>query len=99
VQGELLALRLQLGTCPILRHSSPPRLRRSARHGRLADDLPVGAPVAVGGVKNLGKRSRPMRGSELDTVVGGTSNSDWSSWIRLLVPPLPYPGSQDSNKG
>jgi hypothetical protein len=40
-----------------------------------------------------------LDGSELDTVVGGTSNSDWSSWIRLLVPPLPYPGSQDSNKG
>jgi hypothetical protein len=32
--------------------------------------------------------------SELDTVVGGTSSSDWSSWIRLLVPPIPCPGGQ-----
>jgi hypothetical protein len=32
--------------------------------------------------------------SELDTVVGGTSSSDWSSWIRLLVPPIPYPGGE-----
>ena len=36
--------------------------------------------------------------SELDTVVGGTSNSDWSSWIRLLVPPIPYPGSNPGSK-
>jgi hypothetical protein len=45
------------------------------------------------------RMSRELRDSELDTVVGGTSNSDWSSWIRLLVAPIPYPGSQDSNKG
>jgi hypothetical protein len=37
--------------------------------------------------------------SELDTVVGGTSSSDWISWTRLLTPPIPYPGSQGSNKG
>jgi hypothetical protein len=34
--------------------------------------------------------------SELDTVAGGTSSSDWISWTRLLAPPIPYPGS---NKG
>jgi hypothetical protein len=38
--------------------------------------------------------TRRLTDSELDTVVGGTSNSDWSSWIRLLVPPIPYPGSE-----
>jgi len=36
--------------------------------------------------------------SELDVVSGGTSNSDWSSWIRLLVPPVPYPGGNPSSK-
>jgi hypothetical protein len=36
--------------------------------------------------------------SELDVVFGGTSNSDWSSWIRPLVPPVPYPGGNPSSK-
>jgi hypothetical protein len=43
--------------------------------------------------------TRVLTDSELDTVVGGTSSSDWISWTRLLIPPIPYPGSQGSNKG
>jgi hypothetical protein len=31
--------------------------------------------------------------SELDIVAGGTSGSDWTSWTRLLAPPIPYPTS------
>jgi hypothetical protein len=42
---------------------------------------------------------RALDGTEIDIVAGGTLNSDWSSWVRLLVPPIPYPGSQDPNKG
>jgi hypothetical protein len=42
--------------------------------------------------------SRQLRDSELDTVVGGTSNSDWSSWIGLLLPPIPYPGWNPGSK-
>jgi hypothetical protein len=38
--------------------------------------------------------TRVFTDSELDAVVGGTSSSDWSSWIRLLVPPIPYPGGE-----
>jgi hypothetical protein len=37
--------------------------------------------------------TRVLADSELDTVVGGTSSSDWVSWTRLLAPPIPYPGS------
>jgi hypothetical protein len=36
--------------------------------------------------------TRVLTNSELETVVGGTSSSDWASWIRPLVPPIPYPG-------
>jgi hypothetical protein len=43
---------------------------------------------------------RPLADRELDTVVGGTSSSDWISWTRPLAPPIPYPGSNPgSNKG
>ena len=31
--------------------------------------------------------------SELDIVAGGTLGSDWTSWTRLLAPPIPYPTS------
>jgi hypothetical protein len=44
------------------------------------------------------RMSRELRDSELDTVVGGTSNSDWSSWIRLLLPPIPFPGGNPGSK-
>jgi hypothetical protein len=36
--------------------------------------------------------------SEVDVVSGGTSSSDWASWIRPLVPPVPYPGGNLSSK-
>jgi hypothetical protein len=43
---------------------------------------------------------RALEGTELDTVAGGTSNSDWSSWISPLLPPIPYPGGNSGpNKG
>jgi hypothetical protein len=37
---------------------------------------------------------------ELDAVVGGTSghSSDWTSWTRLLTPPVPYPSAQGSRR-
>ena len=40
----------------------------------------------------------PLADSELDVVSGGTSNSDWASWSRLLVPPVPYPGANPNSK-
>jgi hypothetical protein len=43
---------------------------------------------------NTSRTLRELRDSELDTVAGGTSSRDWSSWIRPLVPPIPYPGGQ-----
>ena len=44
------------------------------------------------------RMSRELRDSELDTVAGGTSNSDRSSWIGLLLPPIPYPGGNPDSK-
>jgi len=38
------------------------------------------------------ERTRALTEAELHIVVGGTSNSDWSSWIRPLLRPIPYPG-------
>jgi hypothetical protein len=29
--------------------------------------------------------------TDLDIVAGGTPGSDWTSWTRLLAPPIPYP--------
>jgi hypothetical protein len=42
--------------------------------------------------------TRVLTDSELETVVGGASSSDWASWIRLLVPPVPYPGANPGSK-
>jgi hypothetical protein len=41
---------------------------------------------------------RALADSELDVVSGGTSSSDWASWIRPLVPPVPYPGANPGSK-
>jgi hypothetical protein len=40
---------------------------------------------------------RALDDTEIDTVAGGTSSSDWISWTRLLAPPIPYPGSNKAS--
>jgi hypothetical protein len=54
-------------------------------------------PAAEGFLKDVTGIDTSSKASTLESIKGSFSSfTQWSTWVKLLLPPLPYPGSQGS---